>query len=387
MSLIEYPKLKTSVPGQYLGYGLQPVRLCFFLLNEGVGCKVSLEQLDDIAVHDTTGGLIFEQSKSALSGNPTSDRSAELWKALSNWAELPASLIAAAVAFRYYVTPLKSGNLIDELHHADDTPKAAVLLAKFKTKAFQGKPGVGIEPLILRFLAAGDPTCLEIIKRFQFLSEADPLEAIRGKLIAVIPEETLDLFCAAAIGIAKNGVEELIRKGRPALLDAGTFRTKLRAFIRKYDFSNLLVSTTGTPVEKQINDLLKRQPTFVRQLLAVEASNDLMTNAVSDFLRATADKVNWADAGNIVDSSLEELDVSLIRHHSLTLDEIADTHAHLEPPAMGRHLYRQCTKLQTPLEGRTLPSYFVSGEFNCLADDRRLGWHPDHKTIFPTGSL
>jgi hypothetical protein len=116
MSVDEYPKLKTSVPGQYLGYGLQPVRLCYYLMSVANGTRVSLEQLDDIAVHDTAGGLIFEQSKSALTGNPASDRSPELWKTLANWASLPKPLLDASTAFRFYVTPLKAGKLVRELY-------------------------------------------------------------------------------------------------------------------------------------------------------------------------------------------------------------------------------------------------------------------------------
>ncbi|CAN7424021.1 ABC-three component system protein [Mesorhizobium caraganae] len=385
MSLDEYPKLKTSVPGQYLGYGLQPVRLCFYLMSEEVGRKVSLEHLDDVAIHYASGKLILEQSKSALSGNPASNRSVELWKAMSNWATLPQSLVTAATVFRYYVTPLKNGELVHELNDAKDFGKAAALLKKFKTKTFQGKPGIGIEPFVAKFLAAGDEICLSVIERFELLSEDDPLAAIRGKLIATLPEENLDRFCAAAVGMAKAEAESLIRKGQAPLIEAGAFRRRLRAFIRKYDFSNLLVSTTGAPAEQVIGDILARQPTFVRQLAAVEASTTLMTTAVSDFLRTTADKVNWADAGSIVDNSLDDLDQSLIRHHSLTSDELADTHAHLEWPLRGRYLYRRCTELQMPLEGRALPSYFVAGEYNCLADDRRLGWHPDYQSLFPAG--
>jgi hypothetical protein len=386
MSLDEYPKLKTSVPGQYLGYGLQPVRLCFYLMSSDIGCRVSLEHLDDVAVHHALGGLIFEQSKSALSGNPATDRSVELWKSLSNWATLPIPLVTAATAFRYYVTPLKNGGLINDLNDAKDADKATLLLKKFKTKTFQGKPGVGIEPLVAKFLAAGDEICRIVIERFELLTEEDPIEAIRGKLMATLPEESLDQFCAAAIGMAKTDVESLIRKGKPPLLEAGAFRRRLRAFIRKYDFSKLLVSTTGEPAENQIADVLNRQPTFVRQLTAVQVSDTLLTTAVSDFLRTTADKVNWADAGSIVDSSLDELDESLIRYHALISDELSDTHGHLEASPRGRQLYRRCTEKEMPLEGRTLPGYFVAGEYNCLADDRRLGWHPDHKTLFPSGA-
>lgn len=386
MSVDEYPKLKTSVPGQYLGYGLQPVRLCYHLMSAPKGCRVSIEQLDDVAIHDPSGGLVFEQSKSALSGNPAADKSVDLWKTLSNWAELPRELLDSATSLRYYVIPVKTGNLVHELHDAKGSAKAALLLKKFKSKTFKGNPGVGPEPLISKFLAAGDDVCLRVIRLFELEMEEDPVEPIRGKLAALLPEESLDQFCAAAIGIAKTESDRLIRERRPAILDAVKFRRKLRAFFNKYDFSNLLVSTTSEPGEAQIRDVLKTQPTFVRQLSAVEASEVLVTTAVSDYLRTVADKVNWADVGSIVDSSLDELDESLLRNHRFTLDELADTNGSLKPQELGRNLYRRCAQLQMPLEGRALPSYFVAGEYNCLADDRRLGWHPDYLKLFPRES-
>src|SRR3954471_4406038 len=88
MSVAQLERPKSSVPGQYLGYALQPVRLCFHLFDAPTGALVSLEFLEDVAVHYPDGALLLEQSKSALSGNPAGDRSAELWKALGNWAEL-----------------------------------------------------------------------------------------------------------------------------------------------------------------------------------------------------------------------------------------------------------------------------------------------------------
>ncbi|MEZ0000939.1 ABC-three component system protein [Sinorhizobium fredii] len=385
MSVDEYPKLKTSVPGQYLGYGLQPVRLCYHLMSVGTGCRVSLEQLDDIAIHDPSGGLVFEQSKSALSGNPAADKSPELWKTLANWASLPTSLLDAATAFRFYVTPFKTGNLVHELHDAKDGVKAASLLKKFKTKTFKGKKGVGVEPLISKFLGGGDEACLKVITLFELQTEQDPIDAIRQKLLVTLPEESLDQYCAAAIGIAKDDVDSLIRTRKAPILDAVAFRRKLRAFIRKHDFSKLLASTTGAPSPDQIAVLLNSQPTFVRQLMAVEAKDALMTVAISDFLRATADKVIWADRGSIVDSSLDELDESLIRHHTMAADELSDTHAHLDAHQRGRQLYHRCANLKMPLEGQTLPGYFVAGEYNCLADDRKVGWHPDYESLFPKG--
>lgn len=51
---------KHSAAGQYLGYALQPVRLCYHLLTAPDGSQVSLEHLDDIAVHFPAGNILLE---------------------------------------------------------------------------------------------------------------------------------------------------------------------------------------------------------------------------------------------------------------------------------------------------------------------------------------
>ena len=52
-------KVKGTAPGQYLGYALQPVRMCFHLLDADKTASVSLEYIEDVAIHLDNGGLIL----------------------------------------------------------------------------------------------------------------------------------------------------------------------------------------------------------------------------------------------------------------------------------------------------------------------------------------
>jgi hypothetical protein len=62
------------------------------------------------------------------------------------------------------------------------------------------------------------------------------------------------------------------------------------AFVRKYALSGLLPSNAPTPTNEAITALVDTAPTFVRQLTAVDASEDMLVTAVSDFFEANLTK-------------------------------------------------------------------------------------------------
>lgn len=386
MSLLELEKpLKSSAAGQYLGYSLQQLRLCHHLLRTPDGNSVSLEYADDVAVHRADGSLMLEQAKSALSGNPAADRANDLWKTFANWSELCAAgtVDAKTTDFRLYITPTKTGNLVGELHAASAAAAVASVLAKVKKLVDPKKPDVGCAPQVARFLAAGDAICSIIIQRFQLITEVDPVESVREYVRAGVPTEAHEDMTAATIGMARDRIDKLIREGETPMLAAVNFRRQFQTFARRADLTNLLTSKAPTPTYQAIDAVVSMAPTFVRQLQAIEASPELMVTAVSDYLRTTTDKVLWADEGVIVEDSLANLDGQLVRQHTIVRDEIEDTQAGSDESARGRVVYRRCAETELPLDGQALPTHFVAGAYNCLADARRLGWHPSYKTLFP----
>lgn len=384
MSLVQIESSpKSAAPGQYLGYSLQQIRLCHHLLRVPDGECVSLEYADDVAVHRADGSLLLEQTKSAMSGNPASNHSKELWKSFANWADRCAEgMSPETTEFEFYVTPVKTGDLVMELHAALSPEAVATVLAKVKALIDPNKPDVGCAPYVAKFLKAGDATCAQIIGRFRFVTEKDPIESIRERL-RVLPPETLDDFCVTAIGLARDQADSLIRKSLPAIVSAATFRKQFWAFVRKYDLLGLLISNAPQPTKEAIWELVDTEPIFVRQLKAVDASPDLLVTAVSDYLRTESDKIGWAAEGTVHANSLDELDGQLERQHRISRDEIEDTMSSQNEEQRGRALYRKCAGTQLPLEGRVLPSHFIPGAFNFLADARRLGWHPHYQTLFP----
>ncbi|MFX4427937.1 ABC-three component system protein, partial [Acinetobacter baumannii] len=63
-----------------------------------------------------------------------------------------------------------------------------------------------------------------------------------------------------------------------------------------------------------------------------------------------------------------------------------DLHPARTAEERGRFVYRQCARLEPPLEGRAVPGHFVNGSFNDLADRRQLGWHADYKQLLAGGN-
>ena len=377
-------KSKTAAPGQYLGYGVQSVRLCHHLLKVPTGCSVSLEYVDDIAIHYADGSLLLEQAKSALTGNPLSDGSFELWKTFANWASLcvEETIDPAYTKFRLYVTPAKEGGLSRLMHEAKTNENADALLAKIAKKVKPENQLKGCNPKITEFLSAGAKICRQIILNFELATEPDPLEPVRETLRIAILEESLDDFCAHVIGMGKNQIDNLIRCGDVPIINADEFRKQFQAFVRKHNFLSLLLPTTEQPAETEITQIIEAAPIFVQQLLKIGLPQEQIVRAVSDFLRSNADRINWAAGGLIVADSLDDFYDALERHFEIARAEIEDIHSGSDEEMRGRQVYRRCITHQAPLEGRAVPSHFVPGVFNILADEVRVGWHPKYNDFF-----
>jgi hypothetical protein len=377
---------KTTAPGQYLGYSLQQLRLCHYLLRKKADYEVSLEFLDDIAVHTPGERLLLEQCKSVTSSNAIADRAVDLWKTFGNWADLSAaaSVDANETDFRLYVCPDGNPALALELSSAKTTQAVAEALKKVKKFLKKGKQAAAVDEHITRFLAAGDDIAQAIIRNFELVIDKNPTESVKGLLhLSAVSDVVLDEIAAAAIGMARDRIDNLIFKKLKPTIFSSNFQTDVRAFIRKHNLANLLISKAPEPSPQHISSHLDAPPTFVRQLQSVEASSDLLTTAISDWLKANADKIYWANEGHVFAGSFQEFDAALVRKHKLVRDEVEDIFPEKAPEQRGREVYRRCTDAVIPLEGNDLPDHFVAGSYNCLADDVKLGWHPQYAKLFP----
>jgi hypothetical protein len=369
-----------SAPGPYLGFALQPVRLCYHLLNGNDGDVVSIETADDIVIA-AGEKLVLEQTKSALSHNPVADFAVDLWKTFSNWiAQIKSGdVIPSVTTFRLYVTPVYTGEIVSMLDTANTNAAAdqCVELIQSKLAALAKKPSCY---KYLRHLLELDPKVRRLlIRNFEFESaHQDPVDAIRNIIKAPLSQNIVETCCVYSIGKAKEEADALIREGKMPSIAALPFQLAFKAFVKKNDLSGLLKSIAPQPSKAEVTATIAGSPPFVRQLDFIELPQDLRMRAVSDYLQSSADKTHWAANGDIVQDSLQEFEQKLVKAHGFTKLTLQDHLPPLEAALLGRRLYAECCKGAHTIEDREPPSHFVPGCFNDLANRSELGWHPDY---------
>jgi hypothetical protein len=371
--------VKHSAPGPYLGFALQPVRLCYHLLSCPESAAVSLEHLDDVAIHYEDGTVLVEQAKSALSHNALSDWSEDLWKTVANWltAVDDGSLDANGTKFFLYVTPVKSGTIAKRFHDAKNSADVEALTTEVEKKLAAKKSPPGCLTHVQGFLNASEKVRVAVVTKMQIFSvDKDPVDALRTLLKPAIAADALDLICASAIGMAQARADSLLRQGHSAIINASEFLKQFHAFVQKNNLPGLLTSFANAPELTEIEQVLNSKPCFVKQLELVRVTPEQQLRAVSDYLRTCATKSEWAARGLVYARSFEEWDDALVRHHVAISSEVEDVHAEKTEAVRGRITYSRCSQVQQSLEGREVPGHFSHGSFNALAEERVLGWHP-----------
>jgi hypothetical protein len=386
-TVLDRPKVKnkTAAPGTYLGFAIQPVRQCHHLLLGPANSKVSMEYVDDIAIHGPDGTLILEQCKSALKSNPIADGSVELWKTFATWATLcsESGVDPKTTTFRLYVcTSNEPGALAVQLHEAKSDQQAADVLDKIAGRVTPKNAQTASSEKITQLTSYDGALIRKIICNFELIVGTDPLDGIRTTLRATIPDDHIDDFANAALGRVSDQVAALIRDGETPIIDSNSFVQSFQAYVRKYNWIGVLPPSIEPPTVEIVDGIVRAAPRFVQQLKAIEVEHEVLLRAAADFMQSEADRTHWAAEGVIVEESISELDDHLERSYSLHRSEVADTQSHLSEAGRGRTLYNRCSRVPGALEGRQVPTYFVPGSYNILANDLRVGWHPEFELMF-----
>ena len=379
-------KAKGSAAGQYLGYALQPVRLCYHLLSCDPNATASIEHIDDVSVNASNNSVLLEQTKSALKQNPVADWADDLWKTFANWADNVESGLVdpTKTQFRLYVTPPKSGKWVQRFNDAKYSDDVLNAISEFRAEVELLPRRPKCHKYISRFLAADNSTITAIISNFLLHSDENPVEPIRQILSIGVQDAILDHCCAFAIGLAKETADSLIRHGTPAIVEAQKYRTNVKSFISRNNLVHFLPTFASPPSDEFIERTLDDRPIFVQQLDIVDMPHDHVVRAISDLLQSAADKTHWAEKGLVANDSFFDFDKTLTRQHQLRKLEIDELHGSLDPSAQGRLLYSRCATNTAKLEGREVPNHFLPGCYNDLADRLELGWHPTFQSILQT---
>jgi hypothetical protein len=396
MSIISPDRKSPHVPGQYYGYSLQTTRFLAWLLTCDEDWAVSLEVFEDVGVEQTDGSRVVEQVKSTSDGNPVANRSVELWKTFANWIDAVehGELLSNRTKFEIYVSRPRHGVIVDSFAQAGSATDARHALLQAKSMIWGTPPNYEqrltvadkLRPYVTRVFEADQDVVCAIIQSFELVCGTGSPQADLRELLAkaLIPPDIIEDTLLFSLGWVKEQTDRLIEQQQPAVVLVKEFRTRLIAFVRKHDRRTILVSVGKKPSQEAISTDLASLKTYLVQLDLIECDDDDKVGAVTDYLRAVADRTYWSAEGLVDEGSFDEFEEILIRNWKNNKTKIEISHTSANDVQRGKYLYSECCLVQARIEGLDVPPHFVAGSFHALSDALAVGWHPNYQILVST---
>jgi len=393
----------THAVGPLKGYLLQ-VRHMLFELISLEEIFVSIELYDDVAVQSSDGLIIAEQIKSVTSdNNPTTDRSAVLWKTFYNWLNYVrnGSLTLDKTRFRMVVASnhkLNIDDILDEFNKSSTNEQAQKALHKAKSKLW-GKNGelrTNVPESYGKYLdelfsTANEDFVTQIVVNFSInIHENNYDENLIKKFNnQPIPQEFAENLITYMLGWIEKKVNIELKQGQPAIISSVDYRNELTAQIRMYNQQNSILALSGEIASEDARTEVKKQDIYIQQLDLIEIEFDDKLEAASDYLRTKTETTIRAEKGIFTPQSLEEYNDKLLRLWKNKRNQVLLlANSDVEK---GKQLYSGTGEavIHCKIQGSETPSFFGNGTLQALANEPpeapKIGWHPKYKELLNGG--
>ena len=373
--------MTANAPGQFLGYAIQIPRALVHLLKSGPGDSIAIELLGDVARKITDGHLVTEEDKSSIVGNPLTDRSNELWKTFFNWvtATNDGQLKLEGTTFIIYCNAKGRPGFVNLFDAVKDEEQAKQAIAKVKEEFSNLDTDHEIFPYYDYVVNRNENIFVKLLPKFELHIGTDGVfedvkTELRKKIFSLYQ---LDFLIEQLNGWLNRVIIEKIETKSNSPICWEDFESHCQVLFDRARKRELLDFTVQLVIdESTVSTQRSQHPRYLRQLEAINASDDTLVEAVSDFLRAKVNRHKWIENEIIDELVATDFETRLQRFWKNTRQLIELTDKDKHEYDRGMRLYLECKNRNETIRDMTPPFSTVAGTFHALSDAPGLGWHP-----------
>jgi hypothetical protein len=383
-----------EAPGPAAGYIYQ-IRYTLFRalkkLARDPTAAIGIERLDDVVIEAADTVLALEQIKHTTNETKKfTDSSPEIWRAIANWALLfDDKVIDLSRVELVLLTNATIGDNtgISKLGPSEDDRDIDAALLDLKLAASQSENASSAADRA-KFIALEEVVKYALLRAVRVVGEHPNLAALGSEI-----EELLHFACDASHladfrseleGWWFDRVALILNTGQGGVVPLIELDARVGYLREKYKLVSLQIDVADpTDHPADLRDYI-----FVRQVRALNASAPRVRNAQHDFLKASAQRSKWLRESRIDPEELNKYDAELeeryITQAAIVRDELSPTATADDKCRNGRQLLGWAETQQLPLRGASA-QFLTSGSYHTLADQIRVGWHPDFEKLFGAG--
>lgn len=372
-----------------LGYNYQIRYSLYLLLRERAKANPSmrLEDLDDIVIEDADCKNLYQTKLHINSVANLSDRSTDFWKTIRIWSEaiLATLLDVDSTVFTLITT-------------ATTSPDSFIY--KLTINSSQNRIGV-IEDMLQICTERSNQTNIKGYEAFCRLSTEQQtklvnsiyiidaslsidgtLSAIKNELIYSAPIGKLDLFVEKIEGWWFQQCI-LVLSQKKDCISGKELQMKI-SDTREMFFADNLPDDFPDPLTIDENEIVNyEERIFIKQLRLISLRNNSLRNAISDFRRAFEQRSKWLRDNLTGIDEYNRFDKLLYDYWNQIFALMKDDCQEMTEDELrkaGKSFYEEYYIKRTPaykIRNNFQPQYLTTGSCHMLADDKKIGWHPN----------
>jgi len=381
--------MKSNAPGQLLGFTLQYPRALYHLLKSGPGHCVCVEELGDVATVSPQGDVIAEEDKSSIVGNPLTDKSTDFWKTFSNWilAVNDGNLIVEKTRFILYCNQSGKTSIVNNFSAAQNKIEALAAIDNAKKVLHDVTENHEIWSYYNIAVNQNEQLLQAIIERFELLIGVGAgYEEVKYELKCKhVADTQIDFLLDKIGGWLQRTIAECIAAKKPAIIKWEDFDHEFKVIFdrsrRRELFDFALISP---PDNTEIENHVKTKPCYIKQLEVIDATDDDIMEAVTDYLRAKVNLDKWIEDEIIDFDVASDFESKLLTFWKNKKVHIGITQKMLTEKEHGQLLLSECKSRQEMIRDMSPVRSTIEGTYHSLANKPVIGWHPKWEKFFPS---
>ncbi|MFG1294955.1 ABC-three component system protein [Xanthobacter variabilis] len=379
----------------YLYQARLALALCLKYVNTEAGIEVGIERLDDVSFESQGTALELLQAKHHIDRVASlTDKSVDLWKTLRVWSEAAAK--DPTLPARTRLALVTTGSAPDDSAAAHLRPARAYSVGKARdpkaaaallVAVAEAGSNQELKAAYAAFLALSPTMRISLLSSIEILDN-QPLVTDLGEVIendlrmlaprgqTIIARERLEGWwwprvCKALMARPAEPISVLEVEAKLDDIRDGLKRDALVADQEHVD-----------PTTDEIADYEGRP--FVRQLKVVGVGGNRIEYAKRDYYRAFTQRSKWVREHLVFDGEIAKYELTLIEEWQPRFQQMRDKIGGETTDAArrqaGQELY-SWVEADARFPFRKVSQRFLTvGSYHILANDLRVGWHPDYET-------